>query len=97
MLLCVAREENILDIFNAYRKDNFDLKNVVDLNMTDRDEYSEHNFRALRRRHPKWSTLQSLDKERFESIKSVIFIVTVDLNKNVSVTFVLFLSPTHMT
>ena len=69
MLLCVEREENILDIFNAYEKDSFELKNVIDLNMTDRNEYSEHNFRTLRRIQPKWSTLQSLDRERFESLK----------------------------
>ena len=75
----MAREENILDIFNAYVKDSFELKDVIDLNMTDRNEYSEHNFRTLRRIHPKWSTLESLAKERFESIKPVIF--TVDLKK----------------
>ena len=70
VLLCVEREENILDIFNAYRKDSFELRGVIDLNMTDRNKYSEHNFRTLRRIHPKWSTLQTLDKERdrFESL-----------------------------
>lgn len=38
MLVCVLREQKVLDILNAYRKDNFELKNVVEMNQISDNE-----------------------------------------------------------
>lgn len=43
MLVCVSREQKVLDILNAYRKDNFELKNVVEMNRISGNELATMN------------------------------------------------------